>query len=86
VHPPVKWRDTSPAGLAAWANMTLSERVLDLLANISFAVEEIRQMLEVEDGLGDVPRLDASLVEIQSRTDSLILLLARQPAPLDLDS
>ena len=38
----------SRAGLAAWANQTLDERVLDLLSDIMFAAEEIDEMVRIE--------------------------------------
>jgi tetratricopeptide (TPR) repeat protein len=39
------------SGVAAWANLTLNQRVLDLLADILFAVDEINAMVEAEHGL-----------------------------------
>jgi hypothetical protein len=43
-----RWRDMSKSGLAAWANQTTEERVLDLLSDIMFAAEEIEEMAEAE--------------------------------------
>jgi hypothetical protein len=43
-----RWRDVSKSGLAAWANQTLEERVLDLLSDIMFATEEIEAMVAAE--------------------------------------
>jgi hypothetical protein len=50
VRPVIRWRDTSPDGLAAVGNQPLGERVLDLLANIMFSADEIRHMVEIEHG------------------------------------
>jgi hypothetical protein len=40
----------SASGIAAWANLKLNERVLDLLANIIFATGEINEMVDLEHG------------------------------------
>lgn len=60
----MRWRDTSKAGLAAWANQTLEERVLDLLSDIMFAAEELEEMVAAESPEPLVPDLYRSLHEI----------------------
>jgi hypothetical protein len=44
----IKWRDLTKRGIAAWANQTLDERVLDLLSDIMLATEEIESMVLFE--------------------------------------
>ena len=46
--------------------MPLNQRVLDLLADILFAADEIREMVEVEHGLASFEGFDGSLAEISS--------------------
>lgn len=41
----IQWRDLTKRGIAAWANQTLDERVIDLLSDIMLASEEIESMV-----------------------------------------
>lgn len=41
----IQWRDLTKRGMAAWANQTLNERVIDLLSDIMLASEEIEGMI-----------------------------------------
>lgn len=51
-------------GLAAWANQTLNQRVLDLLADITFASDEIRDMVELEHGFPPFEGFEEALERI----------------------
>jgi hypothetical protein len=61
-----RWRDVSKTGLAAWANQTLEERVLDLLSDIMFATEEIETMVSAESPEPLTPGLYTSMHRIYS--------------------
>ena len=62
----IEWRNTTSRGLAAWGNETLNQRVLDLLADIMFASEEIRDMVAAEHGFEPFPGFERELASIYS--------------------
>lgn len=66
------WRDRSSSGLAAWGNTTLNARVLDLLADIVFAADEIRDMVEIEHGFPSFDGFADALARISTDADGLI--------------
>jgi hypothetical protein len=68
----IRWRDLTKRGIAAWANQTLDERVLDLLSDIMLASEEIETMVSMEGG--EVPFADfyAALHRIYSEASSMM--------------
>jgi hypothetical protein len=72
VHLIIKWRDTSPRGLAAWGNLPLNQRVLDLLADIMFATDEIREMVALEHGFPPFEGFDDALDRIYVDAESLM--------------
>ena len=72
VLPIIKWRDTSPQGLAAWANVPLNQRVLDLLADIMFATDELREMVALEHGFPPFEGFDDALARIYAEAESVM--------------
>lgn len=80
---PIRWRDLSTSGLEAWGNATLNERVLDLLANILFAVDEIRDMVELEHGFPPFEGFDGALSSIYEGASGVMQRLGtrRRDAP-----
>ena len=60
----VIWRNTAPTSLAAWGNTPLKDRVLDLLADMLFATDELREMLAAEEALDRLSGLDDRLSQI----------------------
>lgn len=76
VRPIIRWRDSSASGLAAWGNATLNERVLDLLADITFAAEEIRDMVAIEHGFPPFEGFDEALARIIAEAEAVMSALA----------
>ncbi len=72
MRPAIRWRDTSPAGLSAFGNQPLSERVLDLLANILFSADEIRDMVEVEHGFEPGEGFNDALARIRAEAEAIM--------------
>lgn len=68
----IRWRDLSKRGIAAWANQTLDERVLDLLSDIMLASEEIETMVLAEGGDTPFPDFYAALYRIYSEAASIM--------------
>jgi hypothetical protein len=60
----IRWRDLSKRGIAAWANQTLDERVIDLLSDIMLASEEIESMVSAETGEAPFPDFYTALYRI----------------------
>lgn len=72
MRPIIKWRNLSPDGLAAIGNQPLNQRVLDLLADIMFAAEEIRDMVDMEHGFPPFEGFDEALTHIRSEAQKVI--------------
>jgi hypothetical protein len=68
----IRWRDLTKRGIAAWANQTLDERVLDLLSDIMLATEEIEAMVAAERAEPPFPGFYTALHRIYSEAASLI--------------
>ena len=82
MRPVIKWRNLSPEGLAAAGNQSLSQRVLDLLADIMFAAEEIRDMVDIEHGFPPFEGFDEALTHIRSEAQGVIERIYRDLAKL----
>jgi len=74
------WRSTAPSSLAAWGNAPLKERVLDLLADMLFATDELREMVAAEHGLDRVPDFDERLGRIYREIDSAMRAVEEKTA------
>ena len=68
----MRWRDKSASGLAAWGNLTLNERVLDLLADITFASDEIRDMVATEHGFPPYEGFEEALERITAEARGIM--------------
>jgi hypothetical protein len=68
----IRWRDVAKRGIAAWANQTLDERVLDLLSDIMLATEEIETMVAGELSEAPFPGFFTALNRIYSEAASLM--------------
>lgn len=75
------WRSTSPSSLAAWGNAPLRERVLDLLADMLFATDELREMVAVEPGLDRMPDFDERMQRVYREIDSTMKEVLEKTAP-----
>jgi hypothetical protein len=68
----VKWQNMTSNSLAEWANMTLEARVLDLIADIVFAADEARTLLEIETAPPPSNGLTDALARISTEANALI--------------
>jgi hypothetical protein len=68
----IRWRDLTKRGIAAWANQTLNERVIDLLSDIMLASEEIEGMVLGESHAPPCRDFFTSLHRIYSEAASLM--------------
>ena len=68
----IQWRDLTKRGIAAWANQTLDERVIDLLSDIMLASEEIESMVVGERGEPPFPDFYTALSRIYSEAASIM--------------
>lgn len=68
----IRWRDVTKPGLAAWANLTLEERVLDLLSDIMLASDEIEFMVSKECDDAPYPGFYTALYRIYSEAASMM--------------
>jgi hypothetical protein len=68
----IRWRDVAKRGIAAWANQTLDDRVLDLLSDIMLATEAIETMVASERSEPPFPGFFTALDRIYSEAASLI--------------
>ena len=79
-----RWHDHSPAGLAAWGNLSPEERIADRLVDILTAAIDIEEMWRVEGG-GPTALADYDLRAAMSiiRTITKALLKPLPPPPPD---
>jgi hypothetical protein len=68
----IQWRDLTKRGIAAFANQTLEERVLDLLSDIMFASDEIELMVSTESDEAPFPGFYTTLHRIYSEAASMM--------------
>lgn len=68
----IRWRDHTKRGIAAFANQTLDERVLDLLSDIMFASDEIELMVSTESDEAPFPGFYTALYRIYSEAASMM--------------
>jgi hypothetical protein len=67
----------SASGLAAWGNSPLNEQVLDLLADIMFASEEIRDMVALEHGFPPFDGFEDALTRIHEEAAGVMAKLGK---------
>jgi hypothetical protein len=81
----IRWRDLTKRGIAAYANQTLEERVLDLLSDIMFASDEIELMVSMECDEAPFPGFYTALYRIYSEAASMMgnVVLPERKAPRD---
>ncbi len=68
----IQWRDLTKRGMAAWANQTLNERVIDLLSDIMLASDEIEGMVLGESVVPPCHDFFTGLHRIYSEAASLM--------------
>ena len=78
----IQWRNLTKRGIAAWANQTLDERVVDLLSDIMLASEEIESMVAIECGAPPYPDFMTALHRIYSEAASMIGKVVEPERPL----
>jgi hypothetical protein len=68
----IRWRDPTKRAIAAWADQTLDERVIDLLSDIMLASEEIESMVSAETPKAPFTDFYAALHRIYSEAASIM--------------